>query len=256
MLVNAFMMKSTFLCSGLAAFGLSLFGAGKLLAEEWKPLFTNAKGELAYKQILIRDNGVTDLASKKIAEVGKSTLKMYPNWKEDKVPFALIHSELEYENYELKFEFKWGEKRFIPKHKAKKGSGLLYAIHDLENRKSWPSSMELQVQNGDVGDLWILNSYATPLDQEGKAITIKDPERFGNRAAKYADNEKEDWNEVKLVVKGADAQFYVNGKLVNSIKDTKSRDEKKSPLLRGNIGFQAEGAEVEYRNIMVKSLKK
>ena len=80
----------------------------------------------------------------------------------DKQEFGYLATEHEFGHCRIRAEFKWGTKRFPPREEDKRDSGLLYYFTGPD--KVWPRALELQIQETDVGDLWIL---------EGMRITTK-----------------------------------------------------------------------------------
>ena len=64
----------------------------------------------------------------------------------------------EYQNYHLRFEFKWGEKKWPPREEAFRDSGCCYhsvGPHDA-SYGFWMKSFEFQIQEGDCGDFYSL----------------------------------------------------------------------------------------------------
>jgi hypothetical protein len=64
---------------------------------------------------------------------------------------------------------------------------------------------------------------------------------------------KEDWNEVRLVVKGNRLQHYVNGTLMSDVTDNDTANRKMSGLLGVQVHV-GPPMKVEYRNIRLKEL--
>jgi hypothetical protein len=183
--------------------------------------------------------------------------------------FGAITTQKEFENYHFKLEFKWGEKRWPPREKAVRDSGLLYHCvgpHGAAN-SFWMRSQELQIQEKDCGDYWSVDKAIVDVEGERKGKSIvykKGGEKFtvpnketGQRIIKNPDNEKPSgqWNTIELIAVGGTSVHIVNGK-VNMIL-TGSRhvvDGKEAPLTKGKIQIQSEGAEVYYRNISIRPL--
>src|SRR5262249_12542959 len=65
--------------------------------------------------------------------------------------FGALTSQKEYENYHLRLEFKWGEKKWPPREKAVRDSGLLYHCVGPHGAAGsyWMQSQELQIQEHD-----------------------------------------------------------------------------------------------------------
>ncbi len=64
---------------------------------------------------------------------------------------------------------------------------------------------------------------------------------------------KEDWNEIRLVVKGNRLQHYVNGTLMSDVTDNDTANRKMSGLLGVQVHV-GPPMKVEYRNIRLKEL--
>ena len=76
--------------------------------------------------------------------------------------FGELRTARSFENYHLKLQFKWGEKKWAPRNRPqdRRDSGLLYHVHAEpgQNGRTWARSIELQIQEGDVGDLYAVGS--------------------------------------------------------------------------------------------------
>jgi hypothetical protein len=170
-------------------------------------------------------------------------------------------------DYHLKFEYRWGAKRFKPRDATKRDSGLLY--HVVGPDRVWPRSVELQVQEGDTGDVWLIGgttastTVVSPLVTEpqykegGRAYTTA-PGKFVRLVKSATNDTLTGWNTVELIVRGDEATHIINGVVNNQVTNLRQPDPKDAgkmiPLTQGRILFQAEGAEVFYRNIMIKKL--
>src|SRR5437868_12100916 len=70
--------------------------------------------------------------------------------------FGAITTKKEYENYHVRLQFKWGEKKWPPRENAVRDSGLLYHCvgpHGAAG-SNWMRSQECQIQEKDCGDYW------------------------------------------------------------------------------------------------------
>lgn len=200
-------------------------------------------------------------------------------------PAGYIITEKEYSHYHLKLEYKWGEKRFKPRANGRRDAGILY--HVVGKDGVWPRSIECQIQENDVGDIFTVNTRLTALvssistnpvtvlitNAQGSVQTnhpiqpvFLDPEAGGityvhgvdngiRRVIRNPMNEQEGWNRVELIVRGDDATYIVNGKINNHATRIQQKvDNQWVPLIKGRIGLQLEFAEVFYRNIQIKEL--
>ncbi|HEY1379277.1 MAG TPA: DUF1080 domain-containing protein [Gemmataceae bacterium] len=235
----------------------------------WKPLF-NGRDLSGWTHFFNgRDKGAN---ADDLVRVEDGVIHIYPEGNDgDKRPFGYILTAKEYSHYHLRCEYKWGMKRFGSKAKAKRDSGVLY--HVVGPDKVWPRCVECQVQEGDTGDIFTVGTrIATTVDpakQKGpndktSMSVFLPPEKGGlmysqgtkgiTRVVKSETAERDGWNTVELIVKGDSATQIVNGKVVNRCTDIQQSGAGDTwvPLTAGRIAFQAEGAEVFYRNIEIK----
>jgi hypothetical protein len=192
--------------------------------------------------------------------------------------FGELRSTRAFQNYHLKFQFKWGEKKWPPRDGAttQRDSGLLYHVHaepGAEGR-TWARSIELQIQERDVGDLYAVGSAIAvrakwqPGAQPGAAGTyIYDPNGtwtyFSQIAGQTgrcvkspdAENPSGQWNTVELVCFGPDCIHIVNGKVVMRLYSPMRIDGPlPTTVTSGGIILQSEGAEVYYRDVEFRSI--
>jgi hypothetical protein len=180
-------------------------------------------------------------------------------------PFGYLSTEESYSNYHLKFQYKWGTKKFAPRNSSStpRDSGVLFHVNGTND--VWPSSVEAQIQENDTGDIWLLgpsssqsaSATTTVVSTSAKPVTYKE----GGSTATVKDNriiksqKKENltsWNTVEIIADGDTAVVIVNGAVVNRVTNIKKGDG--SSLSSGKIAFQAEGAEIYYRDIEIKPL--
>lgn len=156
--------------------------------------------------------------------------------------FGYIGTEKSYSNFYLTMEFKWGTKKYAPRLNEKRDAGILYHAVIYNGDKIWPRSLECQIQEGDCGDIWLIDSASVT-----HADTIT-PKRNYHRVIKSTDAEKPtgEWNKVEVIVKGGNITYLVNGQVVNEAKN--------SSLVAGRILLQSEGAEIYYRNVRLQEL--
>jgi hypothetical protein len=190
--------------------------------------------------------------------------------------FGELRTKESFTDYHLKFQFKWGEKKWPPRDRpdTRRDSGLLYHVHaepGAEGR-TWARSVELQIQEGDVGDLYAVGSAiavrskarpgVTPAiydyDPAGEWFYFSQSHGSSGRCVKQPDNEKPtgEWNTVELVAFHDDSIHIVNGKVVMRLHGPQRIDTNVPTLVTsGAIILQSEGAEVYYRDIQVRPIK-
>ena len=147
-----------------------------------------------------------------------------------------------YTNFLLKLDFKWGEKRWPPRDTAKMDGGVCYNIPMNEPDSIWPKSIEFQIQQGDVGDFWLLG-FSTI-----KVNGIQNVPANHTRMIKQRDAEKPygEWNTIEIVSYNGKCIQIVNGVIVNEGEDASVKD--------GRILLQSEYAEIYYRNVRIRKL--
>jgi hypothetical protein len=157
--------------------------------------------------------------------------------------FGYISTNKEFKNFHLAVEFKWGTKKYPPRENEKRDNGICYYVPLNTPDKVWPKSIECQIQEGDVGDFWMIDSVTILV--EGKQTIPKDY----SRGVKKKDNEKPhgEWNRVEVIAKNGKLTHIVNGMVVNEGEST--------DLKQGKIIIQSEGAEIYYRKIEISKLK-
>lgn len=186
--------------------------------------------------------------------------------------FGAITTKEEFSNYHLKLQFKWGEAKWAPRETAVRDSGLLYHVHSPMNfnNRTWPRSVELQIQERDVGDLYVIgaqivvnarrpnpNQRLFIYDPQGTPTEFIERAPIGNRCIKDPDNEKPNgqWNDIEIVCVGDESIHIVNGKVVMRLREARRLDGATPvPLTRGTIQLQSEGAEIFYRAIALRPI--
>jgi hypothetical protein len=151
-----------------------------------------------------------------------------------------IMTEKSFGNFHFLVEFKWGDKRYPPRESAKRDSGICYNIPEDEPDHIWPKSVECQIQEGDVGDFWLLG-YSTIQVNGKQNIPL-----LHSQIVKEGDAEKPtgEWNTVEVISFDGRCAHLVNGQLVNYGVN--------ASLTRGKILLQSEYAEIYFRNIRIR----
>jgi Domain of Unknown Function (DUF1080) len=184
--------------------------------------------------------------------------------------FGELRSKREFKNYHLRMQFKWGEKKWAPRDRAEtpRDSGLLYHVHSAPGAegRTWARSIELQIQEKDVGDLYAVGAAIAvrakvrpgtkpalfDYDPTGDWMYFAQSHGQSGRCIKQPDNEKPngEWNTVELIAFGKDAIHIVNGKVVMRLHDPLQINAAvPTSVTSGPIILQSEGAEIFYRDI-------
>jgi hypothetical protein len=278
----------------LVASWLVLLACGNA-AESWKPLWNGRDLDgwttwLATPQPTSEVPGLPKKPDGKYAEPlgpNRDPLKVFSVTQLEGKPvirvsgevFGELRSKASFENYHLRLQFKWGEKKWAPRDKPEtpRDSGLLYHVHAAPGAegRTWARSTELQIQERDVGDLYSVgsivfvraklrpgtgNALARPVydyDAKGGWTAFAQLPGTDGRCVKQPDNEKPtgEWNTVELVCFGEDSIHIVNGKVVMRLYRTTRVDTPKPQVVSsGPIILQSEGAELFYRDVAVRSI--
>ncbi|AUP80581.1 3-keto-disaccharide hydrolase [Flavivirga eckloniae] len=189
--------------------------------------------------------------------------------------FAGLVTKKPYKNYHLKWEFKWGDKKWEPRLNKKRNSGVLYhSIGDYTDFWNvWMTSLECEVQQTDCGDFITIGDD----NVKAQATAVKKGNKFyfdpnaplvdfswgkgfkTGRCYKPGDPEKEHgmWNTMELICFENMAIHVLNGEIVMVVKNAQAKiDNVWTPMTEGKIQIQSEAAEVFYKNILIKPIKK
>jgi len=192
--------------------------------------------------------------------------------------FGALTTEKEYANYHLVVEFKWGEKTYAPRLDRARDSGILLHCVGEDGgpggKRFWMESIECQIIEGGTGDFILVagaNQPSITVEAElrgkehwykpGAPPVTKKSGRFnwldrdpewkdvkGFRGKKDVEKPVGEWNVVECICDGDTITNIVNGKVVNV--------GTKASHTFGKLQFQSEGAELYFRKIELRPLKK
>jgi hypothetical protein len=178
------------------------------------------------------------------------------------VHYTLVTTK-SYSKYKLSWDYKWGTKKFAPYTdlvKYPRDAGVLWHLHG-DVTQLWPPSMEFQNKDGTTGDIFALYARCTSpgsaadktVFAEGGASVLVDGSN-GFVQHKRSENHEVagDWTTCLMEVDGGTAVYSVNGHVVNRVLSV--MDAKGQPVSSGPIAWQAEQAEVFYRNLRIEVL--
>ncbi|RYZ84208.1 MAG: DUF1080 domain-containing protein, partial [Moraxellaceae bacterium] len=134
----------------------------------------------------------------------------------------------EFENFELSFDARWGEKKWPPREQALRDSGVLYYAVGEHGAQSghWMRSHEFQVQEGDCGDYHsldgvLVDAKVTDANEGDWKFYRYDPkaalrENIHTRILKLGNYEKpgSEWNTFTVIANGKTIIHKVNGREV------------------------------------------
>ncbi len=96
------------------------------------------------------------------------------------VVMGYIGTEKEYGNYHIRFQYRWGTKKFQPRLKMKRDAGFYY--HILGPDAVWPRALQYQVEETDVGDLIALHGFQLDTWVSPRTSGRRHPNLSGPRA--------------------------------------------------------------------------
>jgi 3-keto-disaccharide hydrolase len=143
----------------------------------------------------------------------------------------------DFENYELTLEWRW------PPGTKGGNNGVLVHTTDPGVLGVWPRSFEVQLLIGNAGDIWVIGTTIEIPNPEGR---IK--ERRHINLTDGSEKPIGEWNKLRVICDGDELTIFVNGDEVNYAR--------KLSQTKGAICLQSEGAEIEYREIELRSLGK
>lgn len=116
----------------------------------------------------------------------------------------------------------------------------------------FPKSIEVQLMHGNAGDFWCIEediAVENMVERRGpKELWGVNGDKKRRILNLTDDSEKplREWNHVKIKCEGNRITVWINGDLVNDGFDVTAA--------KGQIALQAEGAEVEFKNIVLSKL--
>ncbi|MDR1864821.1 MAG: DUF1080 domain-containing protein [Bacteroidales bacterium] len=186
--------------------------------------------------------------------------------------YGSLATVAEYGNYHLRLEAKWGDKKWAPREDKPRNAGVLY--HGTgkfgKGLGVWKTSHECQVQETMFGDSYrmgetycnITASRASEndryvFDPDAPAITFGHDLPAGPICAKNPENEKPagEWNVIEVLCCEDVSVHVINGKtnMVNTDSHLRVNGQK-TPLVKGVIQLQSEGAEIYYRRVEIRPI--
>ncbi len=182
---------------------------------------------------------------------------------------SLVHTG-DFGDYHLRLQFKWGKGRWAPRETQPANNGLLYHTHGQRGSVfgTWSPSVEFEIMERSTGMAVRVGEDVRPrtfaaFDPSiiyphrrfmigGREVEIASP-AWNVEAARDAEKPAGEWNTLDLYVVGDKAIHVVNGVPVMALHDIATMDAqgRRTPLTRGRIQLQSEGAETFFRDITV-----
>lgn len=162
-------------------------------------------------------------------------------------PGGHLITDEKFENYRLEVEYRFA-------NDLGNCGVLVHASTPRTLYDMFPKSIEVQMMHQNAGDFWVIGEDITVPDMEKR----RGPkEKWGSVDGKLRripnltdDSEKPlgQWNSMTIECVGDKIVVWVNGTMVNYGYD--------ATVKRGQIALQAEGAEVEFRKLLLTPIKK
>ena len=156
-------------------------------------------------------------------------------------PTGCLLTKSEYMNYTLTLDY-----RYPPNTAKRANSGLL--IHCQKHDVFWPLSYEVQLAQGQIGDIWLQSDAQKQFPKvtiPAAQLDAKNPTRHYFRLAGVTEKAYPEWNRVRVEAFDDNLTVHVNNSVANRATGLS--------LTKGRIGLQAEGVGVEFRKIELVS---
>lgn len=178
--------------------------------------------------------------------------------------FGALTTIDEYEDFHLLVEFKWGEKKWPPRHNQARDGGISYYATGPHGvfAGSFMKSNQFQLQEGGTGDFWSVAGTIADVEAKrdgedwryapGGAKTTISKGRVV--ASSHPEHPVGEWNTVEIIAKGDSIRHVVNGETVLVLTDPRHLvDGSEQPLRRGKFQIQSEGADLWVRTVRIKT---
>jgi hypothetical protein len=248
---------------------------------------TDLTGFNVYKATTFANNApgmlVTGAAAEMIFKPENGMIHVYADLPDQSLQYHyLLQTVASYGKYNLSWDYKWGTKKFQIDATGRgtdltmfpRDAGVFWQIHG-DKTQVWPSAIEFQNKWGSTGDVFaiyadckspVVPGKTNPYQFEeiasgGVSTTIVGGLTQVSRSADFetpgvgpnaSTGEGSDWNSCLLQVDAGTAVYTVNGHVVNRVLGVTSSAG--TPVTSGFIAWQAEQAEVYYRNLRIQVL--
>lgn len=187
--------------------------------------------------------------------------------------YGCVFTKATYQNYHLKLQVKFGDKKWPPRIHEPKDSGVLYHSQGeagVDYWRSWMQAQEFQIMEGGFGDYWCVAKVGARVKMHNPAANndkgvydingIETPMGAGGTRSGFVQHnldfeKKGQWNTIELICFGDKSIHIVNGHVVMALNKMVYADgDELKPLTKGKIQLQSEAAEVFYKDIRIKNI--
>lgn len=181
-----------------------------------------------------------------------------------------------YTNYHLQLKYKWGSKKWAPRLDLPKDCGIMFHLTGTNEDGLWNVFMmglELQIAEKTTGDLFLVANKDFSL-RPFADVRVSDTKKWDSNAAfqlmggysptlnnavsrsQDFESDATKWTTVDLYTIGSSAVYLVNGHVVMALQNAgvQNADKSTTPLTKGKILLQSEGAEVFYKDITIQEI--
>lgn len=185
-----------------------------------------------------------------------------------------LTTKKEYENYHFHLLYKWGSKKWAPRLSLPRDMGIMFHLTGTNEDAFWSvfmMGMECQVSEQTSGDLflvpnktfsvfpmaearvnenrhWDINAALTQVGANTKYTNVSRSENY--------ESDSTHWTSMDVYTVGSTAVYLVNGHVVMAFQHAAilQADKSITPLTKGKIQLQSEGAEGFYKDITIQSI--
>ena len=239
--------------------------------DRWTPLFNGR--DLSGWYTFLQKHG-KDRDPDHIIVIEDETIHLYKDAPErSEVVMGYISTEKEYGNYHLRFQYRWGTKKFQPRYALKRDAGLYYHLNGPD--AVWPRGLQFQIEQTNVGDLialygFALDTWIDPKTRGDAQSTFQEPDKggqarvLGGKGIAYQKHlagefEVDGWNTIEIIAKGDTTVHVLNGQVVNRGEKVRFTDPAKpgaaQPVTKGRIALEIEAAEIYFRKVELLELE-
>jgi L-ribulose-5-phosphate 3-epimerase len=185
-----------------------------------------------------------------------------------------LTTKKEYENYHLHLQYKWGTKKWAPRLTLPRDMGIMFHLTGTNEDAFWSVFMmglECQISDSTSADIFLVPNktfsvfpFAEVKVNDSKTWDInaawKDVganTRIGtvSRSQNY-ESQPGAWTIMDVYTHGSSGVYMVNGHVVMAFNNAGVLQANKTttPLTKGKIQLQSEGAEGYYKDITIQSI--
>src|SRR5207248_11000641 len=111
--------------------------------------------------------------------------------------------------------------------------------------KIWPTAVAAQLMADHAGDFWLVGDFKLKVDPKRQDPKVA---RHYYRMKDNVEKKRGEWNQYEITCKGDTIKLVINGQLVNEGTEAEAT--------KGNILLQSEGAEIHFKDVVLKKLAK